>query len=191
MAFTMRALSAILLLSLLAACDAERPAGGHLQLTGGAVRAAAAGGIDIVAGLDLQLSDTASEAVQQGLELTLAAEARVGRRHPGWAWQVYARRFEWKIAYLPLSRRYRLLTPDGRTATYARWRHLTTALAEPLPLTLDWHPETGDPAVYQVQFKAWLDRQKLPSPLRLPALFSRDWQHASGWSTWVWQGGSG
>jgi len=157
-----------------------------LQLAGGLLRPGQAGGIDIVTGLDLQLSDAANEALQQGLELTLAAEARIGRRHPGWAWQVYHRRFEWQIAYLPLSRHYRLVAPDGRTVTYARWRHLVTALAEPQTLPLDWRPESGERATYQVQLRVWLDRQKLPSPLRLPALFSRDWRHASGWHTWLW-----
>jgi muramidase (phage lysozyme) len=37
---------------------------------------------------------------------------------------------------------------------------------------------------YQLTARSWLEKRKLPAPMRLPAWFSPNWQHDSGWQSW-------
>ncbi len=35
---------------------------------------------------------------------------------------------------------------------------------------------------YELLARSYLDRERMPAPMRLPALFSSQWSHASDWA---------
>ncbi len=92
-----------------------------------------------------------------------------------------ARRFE--IRYMPLSNHYQL--SSGQPAyvrTFPRLRH---ALADLSEVELSIPLQEVEAGSYQLQTRSWLDKRKLPAPMRLPAWFSPNWQHDSGWQSWT------
>lgn len=140
--------------------------------------------VELDSGFDLELSRDAEQALHQGIPLHLAIDLRIARHHRFWAWLVEEQRQVWRISYLPLSRQYVLTNPQGERATFSRLRHLRAALRQPHHFQLAWPPDTPPGTNFQVQLRAAIDIQALPSPLRLPALFSRQWRLRSGWTTW-------
>lgn len=91
-----------------------------------------------------------------------------------------ARRFE--IRYMPLSDHYQLSSDQPAfVRTYPRLRHALADLSEVELTMLLPEVTTGS---YQLQARSWLDKRKLPAPMRLPAWFSPSWQHDSGWQSW-------
>ncbi|MDZ4730881.1 MAG: DUF4390 domain-containing protein [Xanthomonadales bacterium] len=90
------------------------------------------------------------------------------------------RRFE--IRYMPLSDHYQLSSDQPASVrTYPRLRH---ALAELSEIELIMPLESVAAGDYQLKARSWLDKRKLPAPMRLPAWFSPNWQHDSGWQSW-------
>lgn len=140
--------------------------------------------ITISSGFDLVLSPDAEQALHQGITLQLSVHVRNAQHYRFWALLQAEQKHLWTIDYLPLSRQYRLRTPDGQQHHYTRWRHLSAALKEPQNFTFELETAAPD-TTYQVQIRAHIDLQELPAPLRLPALFSPQWQLTSGWSTWI------
>lgn len=140
--------------------------------------------IIVRSGFDLNLSPDAEQALHQGIPLSLAVDARIARNYGLWAWLIDEQQAIWRLTYLPLSRQYALHRPSGERSLYSRLRHLRAALREPHLFQLSRPAEVKTPQRYQVQLRAYIDIQALPSPLRLPALFSSQWQLHSGWQTW-------
>lgn len=91
-----------------------------------------------------------------------------------------SRRFE--IRYMPLSNHYQLSSDQPTfVRTFPRLRHVLADLSQ-VELTMSVQEvAAGD---YQLQTRSWLDKRKLPAPMRLPAWFSPSWQHDSGWQSW-------
>ncbi|MCG8465415.1 MAG: DUF4390 domain-containing protein [Xanthomonadales bacterium] len=139
----------------------------------------------IRSGFDLQLSPDMEQALHQGIPLHLTVDTRAARYRRFWAWLVSEQKQQWRIQYLPLSRQYALTAPDGARSTYSRLRHLRAALKTPHQFALALPEPARLDVPYQVQIRAHMDIQALPSPLRLPALFSPQWHLASGWNTWL------
>jgi hypothetical protein len=122
----------------------------------------------------ISLSQQAKTALENGVPLHF--EVRADLQTPA-AEVTSIRRFE--IRYMPLSNHYRLSSeqPDF-VRTYPRLRHALADLSEVelfLPLT---GVALGE---YQLRARSRLDKRELPAPMRLPAWFSPDWQHDSGW----------
>ncbi len=90
------------------------------------------------------------------------------------------RRFE--IRYMPLSDHYQLSSSQPASIrTYPRLRHVLAELSDiELILPLE-NVATGE---YQLSARSWLEKRRLPAPMRLPAWFSPDWQLDSGWKSW-------
>lgn len=110
--------------------------------------------------LDLELSAPLLEALDHGVPLTLAVEVRGSDATRGHATLT--------LSQQPLSGQYAL--DDGRNLrVYARRAQLLAAL-DHLRLPLDAAP-TGTPRV-----RLTLAADRLPGPLRLPALLDPDWQ---------------
>ena len=134
------------------------------------------------AGLDLSLSAAAREALRSGVELTVTVDLRLARRHGWFARELHTDRYHWRIAYLPLSRHYRLSSPlDDEVINFPRLSQVTDELATPR-----WYPTRTQPGTvgagrFQLQVRARLNRMQLPAPLRLPALFSRQWLITTPW----------
>lgn len=134
------------------------------------------------AGLDLELSKAAREALRSGVELTITVDLRFTRRYRWFARELYTDHYHWRIAYQPLSRHYRLTSPlDDQVVNLPHLSQVSEELTTPR-----WYPtrtqsKTLGSDRYQLQTRARLNRLQLPGPLQLPALFSRQWLLTTSW----------
>jgi len=133
-------------------------------------------------GLDLSLSAAAREALQSGVELTITVDLRFARRYRWFARELHTDHHHWRIAYRPLSRHYRLTSPlDGEVINFPRLAQVSEELAIPRWYPTRIPPGTVADSPYQLQIRARLNRLQLPAPLRLPAIFSRQWLVTTPW----------
>ncbi|MEJ2299853.1 MAG: DUF4390 domain-containing protein [Woeseiaceae bacterium] len=82
----------------------------------------------------------------------------------------------------PQRQRWQVREGDaGPARTFPRLRHVLADLGR-----LDLSFETGalPGGEYELLARSYLDQERMPPPMRLPALFSRRWDHASGWTAW-------
>lgn len=124
----------------------------------------------------ISLSPDARAALENGVPLHIEVRAELDT--PGGAIST-SRRFE--IRYMPLSDHYQLSSDQPAFVhTYPRLRH---ALAELSKVKLYLPLEGVSDGDYQLSTRSWLEKRKLPAPMRLPAWFSPNWQHDSGWQS--------
>jgi hypothetical protein len=129
---------------------------------------------------DLRLGPEAREALRHGVPLTLGIElvlrdARTQNR-------LERQRSHYEIRYLPLSEHYQLKHGDeADVQTFPRLRHALAALGD-LELVI----ETGalPNGEYELLARSYLDKRRMPPPMRLPVLFSPHWSHESAWTSW-------
>ena len=126
----------------------------------------------------ISLSQEARSALENGVPLHLEVRAELETPQDT---IVATRRFE--IRYMPLSDHFRL--SSGQPAyvrTFPRLRHVLAELSEVELLLPLQGLEGGE---YQLKARSWLEKRKLPAPMRLPAWFAPNWQHDSGWQSWT------
>lgn len=131
--------------------------------------------------LGLKFSPEAREALGRGVALTVELELIL--RNTANQTRVGNETLRYEIRYLPLSEHYQVTGPAaGQAATFPRLRHALAELSH-----VDFSIQTGAlPAGdYELLARSRLDRQSMPPPMRLPALFAPGWKHASGWSSWA------
>ena len=88
----------------------------------------------------------------------------------------------YEIRYLPLSEFYQVSgLQDDEVMTFPRLRH---ALAELATLELSFDTGALPSGQYELLARSRLDKSRMPPPMRLPALFSGQWQHDSAWTSW-------
>ena len=126
---------------------------------------------------EISLSPEAISALENGVPLHLEVRAELETPQ---ATVMAMRRFE--IRYMPLSDHFQLSSDQPATVrTFPRLRHALAELTE-VELQLPLHGVvSGD---YQLRARSWLEKRKLPAPMRLPAWFAPNWQHDSGWQSW-------
>lgn len=130
--------------------------------------------------LGLALSENAREALRHGVALTVELELIL--RNTADQTRVGNETLRYEIRYLPLSNHYQVSGLNaGNPGTFPRLRHALAELSR-----IDFSIATGAlPAGhYELLARSRLDRQSMPPPMRLPALFDQGWKHASGWSSW-------
>ena len=164
------------LLFALGGCSGQTDGGGTFEIR--QVRAHwASGHLEVGCEQRLQLSAEARDALRHGVPLTIEVELILRDTATRTRVIESARRYE--IRYLPLSEHYRVAGIGAHdVATFPRLRHALSELSR-LDLTLD----TGAlPAgEYEVLVRSRLDSRLMPPPMRLPALFDREWRHVSAW----------
>lgn len=120
--------------------------------------------------LTLTFSPTMLAALDHGIPLTL--DFRIDPAHGPRQHQRVSLRF------LPLLRRYQLDSGGNPAQSFASRLQLLSALDRlRLPVA------AAKPVAGRVSFR--LDTQALPAPLRLPALFDRDWHLQSAATAWA------
>lgn len=127
--------------------------------------------------LDLVFSRTMLDALEQGvpLELELELTGRAGEAS-------LSERRTLKLRYLPLARRWQLRDANGVERHYARRTQLIAALDRVrVVLPPEWLALRDDGA-FTLRLSFATDR--LPGPLRLPALLERDWRFPT--ATYAW-----
>lgn len=140
----------------------------------------ASGRMDVHLQQRLELGPEAREALLHGVPLTLGVE--VVLRDARTQTRLKKQRNLYEIRYLPLSEHYQLTRNEtGESQTFPRLRHALAELGE-LRLSVETGvlPE-GD---YELLARSFLDKRRLPPPMRLPVLFSPSWNHESAWTSW-------
>ena len=128
----------------------------------------------------LALSAEARDALVHGVPLTLAVELVL--REARTQTRVKKQRSLYEIRYLPLSEHYQLSIIDqDERLTFPRLRH---ALAELGSLRMSVETGALPQGDYELLVRSFLDKQKMPPPMRLPVLFASRWNHESAWTTW-------
>ncbi|MEE4218141.1 MAG: DUF4390 domain-containing protein [Xanthomonadales bacterium] len=163
---------------LLAACD-SRPEGGQFEIS--QVTATWSNGhMDVRFEQHLSLSPEARNALVHGVPLTVGIELVL--RDARTQTRVKKKTVHYEIRYLPLSEHYQLSGPaDSSVRTFPRLRH---ALAELGNLQLNLETGALPRGEYELLARSFLDKQKMPPPMRLPVLFSPRWNHESAWTSW-------
>ncbi len=144
------------------------------------------GRFSLDANVDLGLSATVLEALDNGVPLTFVFHTQV-RRAKSWLWEdsLLDQQLHYAIRYKPLSGRYevyRLPSTEGKefVTRDAAIRALGEFNDIQLVTQSALEPDTG----YEVQIKVFLDIEKLPLPLRPMAYLKPSWKLSSGWSKW-------
>jgi hypothetical protein len=124
----------------------------------------------------INLSPDARAALENGVPLHIEVRAELETAEGELS---TSRRFE--IRYMPLSDHFQLSSDHpALLRTYPRLRHALAGLSQvELQLPLPVLP-AGD---YSLSTRSWLEKRKLPAPMRLPAWFSPNWQLDSGWQS--------
>jgi hypothetical protein len=122
-----------------------------------------------------ELPTGVEEALQKGVALHFAAEARVLEKR--WYWRdrrVALAQRTWRIAYQPLTFSYRVnfgglgqTYPTLAEALRTVQRSTSWRVADPIA--------AGDTGRYYVEFSYWLDRDQLPRPLQIGVSSSPEW----------------
>ena len=131
----------------------------------------------------LELSEQAREALEHGVTLTVVLEIELRNDNNMIVVKRDANRYQ--LRYLPLSERYQLATEkSGESKTYSRLRHLLAAIDDlNIQLSTGPLPSGG----YELRTRIRIDESRLPAPMQLPAWFSAQWRHDSGWSVWPFE----
>lgn len=140
--------------------------------------------IKVYADLELKFSPTAEEALNKGVSIPLKAIARITTQGR-FSRTIIDHGKRWEIRYLPLSRHYQL--KDLRSKQTTTWPRLRHALGSLRRVTIELPPTELQPGKYNLEFKIFLDRRKLPAPMRLPSLVSSGWQLETNWYQWPFQ----
>jgi hypothetical protein len=139
--------------------------------------------LDIRLQQDLQLSQQAQEALEHGVTLSIRLEMELRNDSNMIVTRRDVRYFH--LRYLPLIERFQLSEEEtGNLQSFSRLRHLL-AVIDNLNVQLSTGPlPTGS---YELRTRIRLDESRLPTPMQLPAWFSRQWQHDSEWSVWPFE----
>ena len=135
--------------------------------------------------LFLDLGSEPTKALVNGIPLTINLNVLL-IKESAWPWRINAAegQYPFRIQYHALSNRYTLLQPVA--GEFQAFTSLYEMLSSIRQVTLQEQIPTGvnqtDPISIQVQLK--LDRDLLPGPLKLAALFLPSWQLDSGWQQW-------
>jgi hypothetical protein len=133
--------------------------------------------------LDISLSHTAREALENGVPLVFDFQIQALEKH-SWFWdRVIEEHTEVrKIRYHPLSQTY--IVKNANTGDLRGFRRLSEAmhaLGDLLGVSVLDYREMDADGHYTVRLRGSLDVESLPTPIRLLAYFSPAWKMKSDW----------
>lgn len=153
--------------------------------------------LEINGQLDLELSRKTEEALSKGIPLEVIFELQLNReRLLMWDERLMNWQFKRKIVFHAMSNQYLVTSSlpgiEASQESYASLQEALSAMGrlENSEFKLDDNPalirlvkSTNDPL--QLEIRARLDIESLPTPLRPVAYTSRSWRLNSGWSSWL------
>lgn len=169
---------------LLSACTADPDRHGRLQMIDPQPRWQD-NVLGIHAGIDFQPGPRVLEALDHGVTVPIRLATRIGP-----VWKVLAvadqtRNHRFEIRYLPLIRHYELTDlKSGEQVSYPRLSMVLDELAEPRWMDTRFTADQRAGRRWRVQARVEIDRTRLPSPMRLPVWFDRNWGLGGSWHTW-------
>ncbi len=139
------------------------------------------------ADFDLTLNPTLEEALHKGVSLYFSLEFELVRPRSFWFGETVAQRQESiRLLYNPLTRQYQLSYGLIRKS-FDNLEDMRYALAH----LRDWKVAERGAVKRGVAYRAGvflkLDTSRLPKPLQLNAITSREWNLESEWHYWTWQ----
>jgi hypothetical protein len=149
---------------------------------------ASGSGYSLEATYEISLTPTLEDALVRGLALTFVTEFELV--HPRWwtlnLWNrsITEFRARYRLSYNALTRQYRL----SFGALHQNFDTLQEALSV---LGRVRRPNAVEPAdvqpgyVYEAALRLRLDTSRLPKPLQIDAIASRDWSLSSDWYRWT------
>lgn len=138
------------------------------------------------ANVDFDMSETALEALDNGVPLIIVFHIQV-RRAKAWLWEdsLLDMQLRYAIRYKPLSERYEVYRlPGTKGKDFVTREAAIRALGELTDIPLVSRDELAPNEEYEVQIKVFLDIEELPLPLRPAAYLKPSWKLSSGWSKW-------
>jgi hypothetical protein len=139
------------------------------------------------AGLDVELTPVARNALREGVPLVIAVRLRVVRLRSWWPWDAAMVESErrYRLRYSALAERYRLTDLAAREhRSFASLREMLSAFDDLPPLRAISAGLLESGQRYQVRLRAVLDLDSLPRPMRTLAYISPGWWLASDWYAW-------
>lgn len=144
-------------------------------------------GLIVSSNLKLALPSVIEEALTKGIALYFVTEIDVTRDR--WYWtdqRVVSVSRTWRVAYQPLSRRWRLTVSSGEAALTQNFESLPETLATMARIGR-WRvaePQALDPDQrYMLNFRFKLDVSQLPRPFQIGVVGQTEWTVAA--SRWV------
>ncbi|MBB6088475.1 DUF4390 domain-containing protein [Wenzhouxiangella marina] len=136
--------------------------------------------------IDWRLGPDVVEALHHGVVVPLELSVRISQHHGLVALEDRTHNHRFEVRYLPLLRDYEVFDVRADTRTrYPRLGMLTSAMARQRFYSTGLSEAEVEQRRWQVQLRAYLDRTRLPSPMRLPAWFDRRWRVEGPWHSWV------
>ncbi len=141
--------------------------------------------LGIHAGIDFQPGPRIVEALNHGVTIHIRLATRVGPRWKLLAVADQTRNHRFEIRYLPLIRHYELTDlKTGEQWSYPRLSMTLDALAEPRWMDTRFTADQRAGRRWRMQARIDIDRTRLPSPMRLPVWFDRNWGLGESWHSW-------
>lgn len=137
------------------------------------------------ANIDFNFSDKVTEALQNGVPITLELHLQV-RKQGAWLWEKDLKdsRMRYQIRYHALASVYQVVDLQSNTQESFVTREVAiTALGDILDMPVVRHDLMDKGKIYRVGLKASLDVDSLPLPLRPVAYLSPSWNQSSEWHT--------
>ncbi len=131
------------------------------------------------------LDGRVEEAVNKGVVLHFAVDFEVTRSR--WYWfdeQVVRRQRSMQLAYLALTRQYRVST-GNQHQTYATLAEALRAMASLAPWGVVDKAWVKPELQYEAALQMRLDLSQMPKTFQVSALSNKDWALSSGWWRWV------
>lgn len=149
---------------------------GHIEPSAAKLTAGAEAYV-LSADFDIDLGTPFEDAVSRGMPLYFILEVEITRNR--WYWpseHIAGRSVSYRLAYIPLTRQYRLSSGGTLHQNFASLSEALRTLGHvaALPVADKSALKVGEG--YQVALRLALDRQQLPKPLQVDAIANRDWQ---------------
>ena len=146
-----------------------------------------AGGVYYLnADVDLNLSDDAVNALENGLPLTVELQIEIIKHHTLWLNSKVAELTQsYQISFHALTRRFIITNLNsGDQQSFANYRDAITYLGQVSDLPLIDANLIQPGSRYNVRMRAVLDIKSFPGPLQLIASLFKGWDLSSDWYQW-------
>ena len=136
--------------------------------------------------IDYRLSETALEALSNGVPLTFEVQVLVEKVWGSfWEPSLTELKLRRQIRYHALTGLYRVVDlQSGEEESFVTQDAALHALGELQRLQLAFRQDLVPDTEYHVRLRAELDIESLPLPLRPLAYLNKGWKLTSGWSQW-------
>ncbi|MBV2234114.1 MAG: DUF4390 domain-containing protein [Sterolibacterium sp.] len=125
---------------------------------------------------NIDLGPRLEEIVTRGVPLYFQLELEITRDR--WFWpgeHIAGRTLNYRLAYVPLSRQYRLSGASGLSQDFAKLADALRFMGRTAALPVAERSALKPGETYQAALRLALDRQQLPKPLQLDAIVNKEW----------------